>query len=296
MSTMSKSAKSSTPIVAELTISSGRPTFRTDRSSITRTKDYVSGTRQVENPSYANRQRDLEREERDLYRYEDDLMKAERDVDRYSDQVMREGDTPNVSTGAEQSLSRARSDLERARDNVERARDRVRRATEQLRDTPPTIEEDVYDTLEYNVTTHTRTASVSLEFIVHHEDEAREDISVPLTPSVSASDEEHRAYPIADVPEDPLDLPPDATLESQLYTIAVNEAFRTADQSFQSHRQKLLSDAFAETDLGRRLHLYVVYIITDPANVDQRVLDEIYSVRGIPNAHVLLTQTNLVQQ
>lgn len=289
-----KSAKSSTPIAAELTISSGRTKFRTDRSTLTRTKDYVSGTRQVENPSYANRQRELEREERDLYRYEDDLMQAERDVDRYADQVAREGDTPGVSTGAEQSLSRARSDLERARDHVERARDRVRRATEQLRDTPPTIEEDVYSTLEYNVTTHTRTAYVSLEFVVRHEDEAREDISIPITPSVSASDEEHRAYPIADVPEDPLDLPPDATLESQLYTIAVNEAFHAADQSFQAHRQKLLAEAFAETDLGKRLHLYVVYIITDPANVDQRVLDEIYSVRGIPNAHDLLMQTNLV--
>lgn len=278
---------------ATLAINVGRPSFSTQRSNSQRYKDYISGTRLVENPQYINRQNDLEREQRDLFRYEDDLSRAERDVDRYMDQVAREGDTPGVSTGAEQSLSRAQSDLERARDNVDRARRRVRDAERQLNDTPPNIEEDVYSTLEYSVTTHTRLAKMSLD--LRMTDPQGEELVQSFRPALSASDETHRAYPIADIPEDPLDLPSDASLETQLFSSAINSSFSTANTTFQKHRQAVLADAFAQQDQGLRVHHYVIYILMDPSSVDQRVLDEIADLRGIPDAAGLLLMTNTAQ-
>jgi tetratricopeptide (TPR) repeat protein len=283
------STKGLTP-AASLNVSIKSPSFKTERSTSTRTARYKSGTQQVENPSYRNAQSDLERAQKDLYRYEDDLMKAERDVDRYSDQVMREGDTPGTSTGAEQSLSRARSDLERARDNVERARDSVRREQEDLNDTPPTIEEDVYSDLEYTVTTQRRIATLPGTVSITHSDKTAP-IERSFSPSTSAQDESHGAYPIAGIAEDPLELPSDASLVTQLRGAVTNSAFAAADQSFQLRRKQVLEQAFAQEDEGERLHFYVIYILMDPTLVDERIIEEIATARGIPNAPQIINES-----
>ncbi len=265
----------------------GRPRFAKDRQSTTRTKRYKSGTRMVQNPRYESLERDVLREERDLQRYQEDVTRYQRDVSRYQSQVSREGPSPNTSTGAEQSLSRAQSSLERARDNVDRARDDVIRAKERLAREPQMIEEDVYSDLNYTVYTHTLIGELPLTLRVTHPD-GRERIPFEATLTVSASDTEHAAYPVANVPEDRLDLPGKGVLENDLYVSATNQTWKTVDQSLQEYRQGMLEQAFAKEDTSERMHMYVVYILLDPTQVNPQVPAEIASKRGIPGSVDLL--------
>ena len=245
----------------------------------------------MENPSYRRAQGDLEDAERELHRRQDEQSRDERDVDRYTDQVMREGDSPNSSTGSEQNLSRARSSLERSRDQVDRARDAVQRASNALRDTAPTIEEDVYSDLEYTVTTHRRVAQLPVRITVLSEGR-QAPLESSFVAETFASDEEHAAYPIADISADPLDLPSDNALLDELEASASASALALAEQAFELHRRAVLDQGFTQSEEGKRLHFYVVYMLMHPELVDERVLQEIHTARGIPDASRVILQSS----
>lgn len=268
----------------------GAPKFRRDVSTYTKTARYKSGTRQVPNPQYQSRQDDILSEERELQRYQEDVAEYQDQVNRYSEQVAREGDTPNVSTGAEQNLQRARSNLQRAQENVARAQDRVIRAKERAANTPQFIEEDVYSDLNYPVNTHRISGKSAFKFQISHDD-GRAAIPDEGVIAVSASDDEHAAYPIANVPQDPLDLPGEASLTQDLYAKATSLAFNVVNDSLQGHRQALLERAFATEDQGERIHMYVIYILLDPTQVNPQVTAEIDSARGIPDSASVLARS-----
>ena len=267
---------------AILELEVGRPRFDTQLSTSTRTKRYKSGTRQVSNPAYERQQDDVLRAERDLQGDEEDVARYQREVNDYSQRVAREGPSPNTSTGAEQGLSRARSNLERAQRDVSRSRDQLIRERERLADTPQLIDEDVYSDLNYTVTTHRLIGKMNVDIEVEHPD-GRPDIPAELTVGVEASDTEHAAHPIANVPQDRLDLPQPETLEPDLYAQAFEQALARVGESLDQHRQALLEQAYATTDEGERIHKYIVYILLDPTRVDTQVTAEVESLRGVPN-------------
>ena len=102
-------------------IAVSNPRYRTEETSRNEVATYQSGTRQVENPFYRSKQEEVVREENRLLEYENEVTKLQSDVDRYRNDVAREGDTPNVSTGAEQNLYNAENRLEAARNNADAA-------------------------------------------------------------------------------------------------------------------------------------------------------------------------------
>lgn len=273
--------------IAKLSMDS--PKFTKSKSSSKRTARYKSGTKQVPNPQYKSRQDAVLREERDLKRYEDDVSKAQRDISNYQKQVAREGDTPGTSTGAEQGLSRAQSELERALNNTDSARDRVMRAKEDLADTDQTTEEDVYSDLEYTVTTHTLSGRASVKLTLTHED-GRERKQLDQAVGISASDSTNAAHPIANVSEDPLELPSEQALSQDLRVQAANLSWGLINESLQQRRQQLLDEALKTTDDDARMHLYAVYILLDPTNVNPQVTADITSARGIPDSTRVLSQ------
>ena len=258
------------------------------RSTSMRAVRYKSGTRQEPNPSYQRYQDDVIREERDLHRYEDDLSSAERDVSRYQMQVDREAPSPNTSTGAEQSLSRAQSARERARDHVDRARNRVLRSKERMHNTDPMIEVDVFSNLDYVVTHYDLLATSQIELRVLHED-GRPPIVVREPLGRRAQDDEHAEHAIAGVRADPLDLPPEQDLVDTMWGDGVTLTMGAIGQSLQAKRADLLQEAFALQDDGARAHLYVVYILLDPRQVDPQVVAELASLRGIPDSVKVLS-------
>lgn len=274
---------------AEVSISVKAPRFSTSRSTSTRTARYKSGTQQVPNPQYKNRQDDVLREEKELARDEEEVTKLQQDIVRYEEQVAREGPSPNTSTGAEQNLSRARSSLETALRNVSSQRDRVIRAKEQLADTPQTIEEDVYSDLEYTVTRHTLTGKSSIKITISHPD-GRERLQEERGLGVSASDDQHAAHPIANVSEDPLDLPSEKALEVDLFNQGAGVSLDMINMSLQARRSAILEQAYASGDVGQKTHLFVIYILLDPSNVDPQVVSEIEGTHGIPDSVRVLAQ------
>ncbi|WP_428263358.1 hypothetical protein [Haliangium sp.] len=275
-------------VSATLTLAVGAPRFDVESSSRTETATFQSGTRQVENPFYDNRRRDVERAERDVLDAENDVTRYESDVARYEEAVAREGDTPNTSTGAEQSLSRARSDLESARRRVTDRRRQLQRAREALADEPQFREEPVYADLAYTVITQTQLAEAEFSARVGHGD-GRTDIEVVRTLDAQASDDSHPAQPTAGVPEDPLELPPRDDLVVALYHQALELSWAMIDQSFGQWRQALLSKALAAPTDDERVDGYVIYLLTDPAApVPTPVPVDLGALRGIPDAEALL--------
>lgn len=266
----------------------GRARFSNDRKTRSESARYQSGTKQVPNPFYKQKQDDLVREQKRLTDYENDVTEAEQDVSEYQQRVADEGPTEGVSTGAEQGLSRAESDLERARRNVQDQRNRVQRAREELADEPQTKEEPVYSQHQYTVTTQTLTGTLKYEAKLEHED-GRKPLTSEATLSVSASDDTHPAQPIANVAEDPLQLPSKGELTAQLHQKALQRTRALVADSFGKWRASLVEKAMAASNDDERVDLMAIYIVTDPANVTAKVPADISAMRGIPDAVKVLS-------
>lgn len=265
-----------------------RPRFRVDKTQRTEVATYQSGTKQVDNPFYRSRQDDLLREEERLTDAENEVTRLESDVDRYRNAVASEGDTPDVTTGAEQNLYNAQNRLESARRNVSDQRDRVQRAREELAREPQFRDEPVYTDLQFLVTTHTLVAESELQAIVtRHGEKKKETVKVPL--ARQASDDAHPAQPVANVAEDPLQLPTRADLEAELYTLALAEAQRVVSGEFSRFRAQLLERAVNAPTDDERVDLLAIYIVTNPGDVSGQVAPDIAAFRGIPDPVAVLT-------
>ncbi len=264
------------------------PKFRTTKSERTETVRYQSGTQQVPNPFYDMRQDDLLKEQERLTSRENDVTRLEADVDRYRAAVAKEGDTPNTTTGAEQSLSNAESRLESARRSLQDQRNAVQRAREEVADTPQTKEEPVYSDHTYTIVRHDLTGELPFEGSIRHRD-SRPTASAKTVVKTSATDETHPAQPVADVPADPLTLPSEGELAAQLYELAANEARTLVVESFEGWRAAILEKA-AKSSEDVKVDLLVAYILTDPRSVPPTVAADLSALRGIPDAVRVLSQ------
>ncbi len=266
----------------------GAPKFTTTKSTRTQTAQYQSGTRQVENPFYASKQDRVLDEERRLVDKQNEVTNLENNVMRYEDAVAKEGDTPGVSTGAEQNLSNERSRLESARRSIQDQRNAVQRAKEELAREPQTKEEPVFSDHTYTVTTHTRRGELSIDGKVTHTD-GRTAIESRDSAFVEAVDDESPAQSIANVAADPLTLPSDNELTAQLYTQAVDKTRVLVASSFASWREALLDRAVTASSDDERVDLMVIYIVADPANVSPKVPADLAALRGVHDSVKVLT-------
>lgn len=272
---------------ATLTLTVGKPKFATDKQKREESVQYQSGTKEVPNPFYKQAQDDVLDEERRLVERENEVAKQEQYVAQYQADVAKEGDTPNVSTGAEQNLYNAENRLEAAQRALADQRNVVIRAKEKAASTPQTSEEPVYSTHTYTITTHVLTATVQVKAqLVHADGRPPLEIDQPL--SVSAQDDEHAEQRVAGVAENPLDLPSKDALAGQLYTQAASAVGGVIAASFSGHRQAVLDQARAATDPGEKLELLLRTVIADPRSADPQVVAEIFTLSGVPEAATLL--------
>jgi tetratricopeptide (TPR) repeat protein len=281
-------ASAGEPAAATLTLTIGKPKFATDKQKREQSEQYQSGTKQVENPFYKSAQDDVLDEERRLVERENEVTKQQQYVAQYSADVAKEGDTPNVSTGAEQNLYNAENRLEAAQRAVQDQRNAVIRAKEKAASTPQTTEEPVYSTHTFTITTHVLTATVQVQAKLTHADgRPALEINQPLT--VSAQDDEHAAQSVAGIAEDPLTLPSKDELAGQLYAQASPVIGGLVAESFNAHRQALRDQANAATEPMEKLELLLRYVISDPRSADPQVVNEIFTLSGVPDAATLLT-------
>lgn len=272
---------------ASLSLTIGKPKFGSDKQTREQEAQYQSGTKQVPNPFYKSAQDDVLAEERRLAEDENEVTKQEQYVSQYSADVAREGDTPGVSTGAEQNLWNAESRLEAAQRSVQDQRNAVIRAKEKAASTPQTSEEPVYSTHRYTITTHILTATVQVKAQLEHAD-GRPAISIDQPLTASAQDDENAAQGVAGVAEDPLNLPSKDELAEQLYAQAAGPIAGVIAESFAGHRQALLTQAAGVAEPNGKLELLLRHVIVDPRNVDPQIVAEILALSGVPDAGVLL--------
>lgn len=263
------------------------PRFDTARDQRTETVRYQSSTRRVENPFYRSRVDELSREERELVRAQEDVDYQQSKVDQYRDQVAREGPSPNTSTGAEQNLYNAENRLEAARRKVSDQRRRVQRAREELRNTPQFEDEPVYSDLSYTVTVHRRTGEADLLAKLEHAD-AREPLTVERGLQITATDEEHTAYPQAGVSADPLELPTQAALADELVDRATADLVALIQQSFDGWRARLFEKAVGLADARQRADTMVVYVLTAPGQVRPEAAQQLADDTGIVDSAQVL--------
>ena len=263
-----------------------RPTFKANATQRRDRANYQSGTRTVENPFYRQRQDRVTQEERRLVECENDVTRLESDIGRYQAAVDREGPSPNVSTGAEQSLSNARSRLESERRQVIDQRNQLQRAREELQREQPFKEEPVYSELVYTVTIHTLQGSSAFQASIDHGD-GRAGLQVADALGVQVSDEEHAEQAIAGVDADPLQLPARDALVADLRRQAAERLVALTLQSFAGHRQSLLEKAKLAPEADR-LDLFALYAFSDPAAVDPSVAMELAARSGVTDALELL--------
>lgn len=272
---------------ASMTLTIGKPKFGSDKQTRQQEAQYQSGTKQVPNPFYKSAQDAVLDEERRLVDAEKEVMTQENYVNQYSADVAREGDTPGVSTGAEQNLWNAQSRLESEQRELQSQREAVIRAKEKAADTPQSSEEPVYSTHRYTITTHILTVTVQVKAQLEHTD-GRPPISIDQPLMTSAQDDENAAQSVANVAEDPLSLPNKDELAAQLYAQAAPTVAGVIAQSFADHRQTLLTQAGAAAEPNEKLELLLRHVITDPRNVDPQVVADILAISGVPDAATLL--------
>jgi tetratricopeptide (TPR) repeat protein len=272
---------------ATMTLTIGKPKFGSDKQTREQEAQYQSGTKQVPNPFYKSAQDDVLDEERRQVEAENEVTKQEQYVSQYSAEVSREGDTPGVSTGAEQNLWNAESRLESAQRSLQDQRNAVIRAKEKAASTPQMSEEPVYSTHRYKITTHILTATVQVKAQLEHAD-GRPPISIDQPLTASAQDDENAAQSVAGIAEDPLSLPSKDELAAQLDGQAAPMVGAVIAESFTGHRQGLLALAGAAAEPNQKLELLLHHVILDPRNVDAQVVADILALSGVPDAATLL--------
>lgn len=250
------------------------------RESLTATVEYQDGVRQVPNPTYASRLSDVQDDERRLAEAENEVNRAENKVIQYEQAVAREGDTPNTSTGAEQNLTRAQSDLVRARDTVIDKRNDVIRSKDDLSRQPQFVDEPVYRSLTYPVTRVTKTATATLTVLIKHPD-GRPANKVSERISTSSSDDTHDAQQVAGVAADPLNLPGNNEMLTNLHEVAIERSRAAMLKDFAEWRTQLLESAIRVTNPDQRVDALVRYVITDPKSADVSAATELTSLRKI---------------
>ena len=266
-------------IQGELKYKLASPKFSKNSTSLEKSIRYQSGTKQVDNPFYKTKQDKVVNEERRLVQAEKDLSKAESDVSRYQDAVAKEGPTPNTSTGAEQNLSRAKSSVESRRRSLNSQRDTLQRAKEDLSKTDKTKEEPVYSEHSYTVTTHTLSGTQQLSGLF----KSAKNVSFGHLAGTRASDSTHRGHDASKLKADPLQLPGKSSLVPSLYRENASYLLGLGFDNFQKWRKAMLEVGKGAASDNARLNAFAVYILTDPANVDEEVTKEIELFRGIPN-------------
>ena len=217
---------------------------------------------------------------------EKEVTNQERYVAQYTQDVAREGDTPNTSTGAEQNLSNAQSRLDSARNRVNSERSQLQQARDDLGRTQPTTEEAVYSTVDYKITTHVLTATSRLTGSITGRGGVKVDIARDL--AQSATDEAHDAQSLANIPENPLQLPPRETLEAQIREAAFAELSASIGLAFAAYRQGLLDAARQATTDDDRADKLVRFMVVDSSASDPAIDETLWKLRGIPDASARL--------
>ena len=271
---------------ATLTFSLPRPRFTTDKNTRSESARYQSGTKQIPNPFHKMAQDKVRDRERAVLEAEKEVTNQERYVAQYTQDVAREGDTPNTSTGAEQNLSNAQSRLDSARNRVNSERSQLQQARDDLGRTQPTTEEAVYSTVDYKITTHVLTATSRLTGSITGRGGVKVDIARDL--AQSATDEAHDAQSLANIPENPLQLPPRETLEAQIREAAFAELSASIGLAFAAYRQSLLDAAKQATSDDDRADKLVRFMVVDSSASDPAIDETLWKLRGIPDASARL--------
>ncbi len=263
----------------------GTPRFDADQRTDVRSAQYQTGTRQVPSPFYADRQRNVQDEERRLMSAEEEVTRQQRYVEQYTADVQREGDTPGVSTGAEQNLWNAQSRLEAARRNVTDARTRLQSARDELARTAPFQTEPVYATWSYDVITYHVRALSRLVARLEWQGQPLAPAAFPL--SVEATDATHAAQGPLGLAADPITLPAERDMLAGLMTAAaghlqgqVQATFRRAVETQRGFAMSLEGDA--------RVEELVAYLLMDQGITDPEVDALLLELRGVPEAATLL--------
>lgn len=267
---------------ATLTFSLQKPRFAVDKSTRSESARYQSGTKQVPNPFYKSAQDKVADRERAVLEAEKEVTNQEKYVQQYTKDVAAEGDTPNTSTGAEQNLSNAQSRLESARNKVNSERDQLQQARDDLGRTQQTTEEPVYSTVDYKITKHTVTASAKLTATITDRKGGKVEIAKDVVEV--ASDETHDGAAVANVAADPLDLPPRDALEAKLRANAFAELATGIGVAFAAFRQGLLDAAKSASSDDERADKLVQFMVVDGAASDPSVDEQLFKLRGIPEA------------
>lgn len=268
---------------AVLTFSLPKARFTTDKSERSQSAKYQSGTRQVPNPFHKMAQDKLFDQERRVLEAEKEVSKQEGYVAQYRKDVDREGPSPNTSTGAEQNLYNAENRLEAANRNLLSERNQLQQRRDDLQRTPQTKEEPEYTTVQYKVTTHVLSATSKLTGLLTPRTGERITIDRELT--TQARDDAHDAQSAANIPADPLDLPPRETLEGQLAEAALAELGARIGEAFGAYRQGVRDGATSDDD---RVERAVLFLLLDAAAGDPALDEALWQLRGIPEASARL--------
>lgn len=259
---------------------------RDQTSQKTAAVEYRDGVKQVPNPSYDNRMRDVQAQERRLADAENEVNRLENRVLQYEQAVAREADSPNTSTGAEQNLYYARNDLTRARDKVITERNNLIRAKDTLSREPQFRDEPVYRTWTFPVRTVTRTATANVTIQLVHENDGQK---VVRRVDASMSDETHDAQPTPGLAADPLTLPSESEFHDMLIDNATETVRGVIIADFSKWRASRLVSAMQEQDPDQRVEALVRYVVTDPNDADISAVTAIAAARNIPDVIGVLT-------
>ncbi len=274
------------PARATLEFGLGRAKFKTDKARRSESAQYQSGTKQVPNPFYEQRQRGVTEQEARVVQAEQDVMKQQQKVEQYRADVAREGDTPGTTTGAEQNLYNAENRLESERRSLESEQNQLMQKQRELANTSQYTEEPVYETVNYTVTTHTLRATAQLSGSLTLGDAPPIQLAQSL--SEEARDDEHSGQSQAGVAPDPLDLPSQDSLAQKLQGQALSVLESAINSGFNTYRAGYMEQAQGAANDDARVESLVLFTLLDPTQSDAQVDATLWQLRGIPSASALL--------
>lgn len=232
---------------------------------------YLAGYRRVRNPEYERCQSEVHRLERDLAARERDVWTAEGDLDQAAQRREAHRDAADAHyyerayRDAVERLGAAQSELERTRRELEQARTRILGVS-------PTVEEEAWEELRYEVRDYTRELTAPFELQLQTQGQAT--TLLRRTYREATRDRTHQGFPTAGLPADPLDYPVgDAAMAHGFATDALAAIEQALAQQQQAHRERFREEGLRlrRSHPDQAVESLVRYLVSDPSHADPEV-------------------------
>lgn len=267
---------------ASIRLTAQTPRFERTQHQRTESVEYQSGVRRMRNAEHSEKRKEVGSKKSEIQASEAELLIHEGAVRRYEVLVAREGVTDS-ETEAKRGLAMAKERRDETTRTLQTQRDELAQLEGELAELPTTIEEPIFATHTFPITTHQVIARLPISGSITGRDN-RDTKPFETTVELVYEDDAYAAQPVIELEQKALALPSQADMTTALHGEGASHVIYHLMESFDGYRWRLIEESARLNDPSQRVDLMVTYMLLDTERMDEGVLYDVVELEDIPNA------------